>query len=53
MGEGLAWVGELIILLLALWPAWLVLLAGWWLFRKYRPAKRVAVAQPAPPTTQE
>jgi hypothetical protein len=52
LGEGLTWVGELIILLLTLWPVWLALLAGWMLYRKYRPAKQVRVATPAPPTEQ-
>lgn len=49
---GLGWVGELIILLVTLWPVWLVLLTAWWLYRKYRPAKQVAVSSPAPPTEQ-
>ncbi len=50
---GLGWVGELIILLVTLWPVWLVLLTAWWVFRKYRSsAKQVAVSRPAPPTEQ-
>lgn len=44
---GLEWVGELFILLCTLWPVWLVLLAGWWVYRKYRPARRVRAARPA------
>lgn len=50
--SGLEWVGELIILLLTLWPVWMVLLTGWWLYRKYRPAKRVPANKPAPPAEQ-
>ncbi|NII26861.1 DUF4349 domain-containing protein [Pseudoflavitalea sp. X16] len=52
LGAGLEWVGELIILLLTLWPVWIALLTGWWLFRRYRPAKRIIAAPPAPPAEQ-
>lgn len=50
--SGLQWVGELLILLLTLWPVWLALLSAWWLYRKYRPAKQAPVAKPAPPAEQ-
>jgi hypothetical protein len=50
---GLEWVGELIILLISLWPVWMSLLAGWWLYRKYRPAKRLAATKPVPAVEQE
>lgn len=49
---GLEWVGELIILLLTLWPVWIVLLTGWWLFRRYRPARRITATPPVPPAEQ-
>lgn len=52
LGAGLEWVGELLILLLTLWPVWIALLTGWWLFRKYRPAKRIIATPPAPPAEQ-
>ncbi|AXY73155.1 DUF4349 domain-containing protein [Paraflavitalea soli] len=50
---GLGWVGELIILLVSLWPVWLGLLTAWWIYRKYRPAKRVPVNSVAPPAHPE
>lgn len=50
---GLEWVGELVLLLLTLWPVWLVLFTAWWIYRKYRAAKQVAVNRSAPPTNPE
>ncbi len=49
---GLQWVGEFVILLLTLWPVWLILLTAWWLYRKYHPAKKI-VPQTIPPAGQD
>lgn len=40
--NGLQWMGELLIALITLWPAWLVIGFSWMMIRKYRPfsAKR-------------
>jgi flagellar biosynthesis chaperone FliJ len=35
--NGLQWIGELVIALIALWPAWVVIAFGWMMIRKYRP----------------
>jgi hypothetical protein len=50
---GLQWVGEFLLLLVTLWPIWLLVLTGFWLYRRYRSAKKVVpVTQTAPPTEQ-
>ncbi|MDF2187870.1 DUF4349 domain-containing protein [Paraflavitalea sp. CAU 1676] len=41
---GLAWVGELLIVLLTLWPLWAAIAVLWWVFRKYRLSKRITAA---------
>jgi hypothetical protein len=36
LGNGLTWVGEMLVLLLTLWPLWLCAGGVWWLVKRYR-----------------
>jgi hypothetical protein len=36
LGNGLNWVGEMLVLLLTLWPLWLCAGGVWWLVKRYR-----------------
>lgn len=47
LGAGLAWIGELLILLVTLWPLWAVVAILWWLVRKYRLIKKLIGGSPA------
>jgi hypothetical protein len=46
--DGLGWVGELMVIMVSLWPLWVGLFIVWRLIRRYRPAKRVPVTQAIP-----
>jgi hypothetical protein len=46
--SGLAWMGELLVVLLTLWPLWIAAFVAWKLFRRYRTTKPVRVATPIP-----
>lgn len=35
--NGMQWIGELLIALITLWPAWLIIGFGWMMIRKYKP----------------
>lgn len=37
--SGLLWMGELLILLVTLWPIWMALAIVWWVFRKWKMRK--------------
>lgn len=41
LGDGMDWVGEMLVVVLTLWPLWLLLGGVWWGFRKWKakPAK--------------
>jgi hypothetical protein len=36
LGNGLNWVGEMLVLMLTLWPLWLCAGGVWWLIKRYR-----------------
>lgn len=42
LGNGLNWVGEMLVLLLTLWPLWLCTGGAWWLIKKYRAKPKTA-----------
>ena len=45
---GLTWIGDLLVLLVTLWPLWAAVAALWWLYRKYRLGKRITAALQPP-----
>jgi hypothetical protein len=47
---GLQWVGEFLLLLITIWPVWLLVLTGIWLYRRYRAAKKVVPVTQAVPS---
>lgn len=57
LGDGLAWVGEALVLVFTLWPLWLVAIALFITWRRYRASRPVVVAtvtsaSPAPPVNE-
>jgi hypothetical protein len=36
LGNGLEWVGEMLVVLFTLWPLWLILGGAWWAFRRWK-----------------
>lgn len=45
---GLTWIGDLVVLLVTLWPLWAAVAVLWWLYRKYRLGKRLVAAMQSP-----
>ncbi|WP_276483118.1 DUF4349 domain-containing protein [Paraflavitalea pollutisoli] len=46
LGAGLAWIGELLIVLITLWPLWAVVAILWWLVRRYKPFRKQSKGTP-------
>ena len=42
LSNGLSWVGEMLVVLLTLWPLWLCVGGVWWLIKKYRAKPKTA-----------